>query len=217
MNKDLINQYYNKVILHFKNNGRYNAEYDIGHTTILKLIKDVVSNNYDYLLTESYIDYITKSSTTFRDSLTDLCSDDELRQVMCLNNYFFDIYQKYYRYGVDNEKETHNTHLKFLEEDIKLATIKAYEAISYIQSKSKYIYDGEERYILRTTIMSLLSNCVLKNDLNSFNDLIQIVVDDPDFIIDDIELNNFDIYDDEYLIVERVLRIVEAKYKGSIK
>ena len=86
MNKDLINQYYNKVILHFKNNGRYNAEYDIGHTTILKLIKEVVNNNYDYLLTESYIDYITKSSLSFRDSLTDICSDDELRQLMCLNN-----------------------------------------------------------------------------------------------------------------------------------
>ena len=46
MNKDLITNYYNKVILHFKMNGRYNAEYDIGHTTILKLIKEILDLEY---------------------------------------------------------------------------------------------------------------------------------------------------------------------------
>ena len=215
MNKDLITNYYNKVILHFKMNGRYNAEYDIGHTTILKLIKEVVNNNYDYLLTESYIDYITKSSLSFRDSLTDICSDDELRQLMCLNNYFLDIYQKYYRYGVDNDNETRNSHLKFLDEDIKLVTKKAYEAIKYLQSN--YTYNGEQRYILRIAIMSILSKCTLNKDIHSFNELVQIVVDDPDFIIDDIELNYLDIYEDEYLIVERILRIIETKYNRNIK
>ena len=102
-----------------------------------------------------------------------------------------------------------------LDEDIKLATIKAYEAIKYLQSN--YTYNGEQRYILRIAIMSILSKCTLNKDIHSFNDLVQIIVDDPDFIIDDIELNYLDIYEDEYLIVERILRIIETKYNKNIK
>ena len=65
--------------------------------------------------------------------------------------------------------------------------------------------------------MSILSKCTLNKDIHSFNDLVQIIVDDPDFIIDDIELNYLDIYEDEYLIVERILRIIETKYNRNIK
>lgn len=215
MNKDLVNYYYDKILAHFKKNRRYNAEYDIGHTNMLNLIKKLVKTNRDYLLTESFIDYITMSSMFFSDTLSDICSDDELRQLMCLNTYFLNIYQKYFRYGPNNSDSIKNTFVEYLKEDVRLATIKAYEVISFLQNN--YPFNGEERYIIRIAVISILSNCVLNKELSKFNEMMDVVITDPNYIVDDIEVNNLDIYEDEYLIVERVVRIMEPKYKGSIK
>ena len=203
--EDKIDYYNMRFLYHFKLNNtlRFFDLEKLDNNMRIEL-DNIISNNYEYMLTESFINYLTNSCSYFLEDLSKIYDKDRNKINEIVGYYFDDILRSLTRKKERNEELPDFT--KLLEGNIKEAVIKARESTDIIFAN--YEYNEEEIYIIRGTIISLLTDCFINNDINSFNTLCDIVLDDPTLILDDIRLNGLDIEDEE-LTNSRLVSIVK--------
>ena len=161
------------------------------------------------------MDYMSSHNTYFVKNLKDLSSDDELLPLTCLFDYFMNIYGKYVRYGTNRDEYVDGKYVDLLNDDIREATIKAYDSIQHLQDNMPF--NSDERYLIRSAIIIVLCHCVLNQKLFNYSDLVDLIVKDPTFILDDILVNDLDLENDNCYIVSRIASIVDSKYNTVIK
>ena len=191
--EDKIDYYDIRFLYHFKLNNtlRFFDLEKLDNDMKIEL-DNIISHNYEYMLTESFINYLTYNCTYFLKDLSSIYDKDRNRIDVIVGYDFDDVLRSLTRKKELNEELPYITEL--LEGNIKEAVIKARKGIDIIFAN--YEYNEEEIYIIRGTIISLLTDCFINNDMNSFNDLCNIVLDNPTLILDDIKLNGLDIEDD---------------------
>ena len=200
--------YYNiRFLYHFKLNNT------LRHFDLEKLdnnmkieLDNILNYGYEYMLTESFMNYLTNSCSYFLNDLSSIYDKDRNKINEIVGYYFDDILRSLTRKKEMNEELPQFTEL--LEGNIKEAVIKARKSTDIIFAN--YEYNEEEIYIIRGTIISLLTDCFINNDMNNFNDLCNIVLDNPTLILDDIKLNGLDIEDD-VVTNNRLVSIVKNK------
>ena len=191
--KEKIDYYIKKFLFYFvfNNTLRFYSVSEL-KKNLEKELNSIIINNYEYMLTDSFICYLTNYCSFFIEELKSIYSEDRNKINKVVGYYFDDVLRT-----LSRKKELNDELPRFtedLEGNMKEVVLKARKDIDTIFANNAY--NEEEIYIIRGTIISLLTECFINNDINSFNDLCDIVISNPTLILDDIKLNGLDIEDD---------------------
>ncbi len=191
--KEKIDYYIKKFLFYFMFNNTLRF-YSVSELkkNLEKEINTIIINNYEYMLTDSFICYLTNYCHFFIEELKSIYSEDRNKINEVVGYYFDDVLRSLSRKKELNEELPRYT--EELEGNMKDVVLKARKDIDTIFANNDY--NEKEIYIIRGTIISLLTECFINNDINSFNDLCDTVIDNPTLILDDIKLNGLNIEDD---------------------
>ena len=207
-----VNYYYDRFRYHFNvNNTARFFNFDDASEKIKKEIREIINNNYEHLLSESFISFLTLECSDFYDDLKCLYSQDYDKRFNLIYYYIEKIDTEYNRNR--NNKSNYKEFIKYLNEEEKAVTLRAFAAIDTIFKRN---YNEDDEWLVRCAIISLLADCFINNELSRFNDLCDIVLSDPGFIIDDLEMN--EIPDgEENAVCYRIISIIDSKYNNRLR
>lgn len=209
--KEKIDCYIKKFLFYFKLNNtlRFYSVPEL-KKDLEKEINTIIINNYEYMLTDSFICFLTYNCTYFLDDLKSIYSENRSKIFDIVFFYFESIDAEYNRKR-DN-KDEYKDFAKLLTDEEKVIVDKAFNALDEVFGN----YNEDDGWIIRCCIISNLADCFLNNKLSSFCDICDYILDNESLILDDIKLNDlFDREDDT--ISERMIKIVEKGMSSKIR
>ena len=212
MDINLVDFYYEKFFFYAIKCGCHKSLID-NKNDIIKLIDKIVSNNNDYLLTESFISYIV--DINFLDNLSILANNDIYSKFELIGSYYQRLLA-YFNYSskTNETKEVENSLTTYLNNNTKNALIYA----NYLLSKlGGYSCDLQsyDYALMELILINVLAFCHIDNCMEEFPQLIKYY-DDIDKSIDDIIINGIDLFENDNLLIERIINKVLDKNKRII-
>lgn len=212
--EELIEKYLDKYIeYHSYNDTRqyYNdEEFKEREEGIKKELREIIKNNCNYLLRDSFICYMTEFGSYLIKEMQSMYNDDK--------DTLLDVVYNYINLGVfwphSEKRKKYNFHrfINIMEDDIKEVCQKAYDGVNILSKRYHSLED--EFWFLRGNLITMLSICYINNELDQFETYLNVFLANTQLILDDIKLNGFN-EDDENLIAERVFSIVKEKLNNT--
>ena len=153
-------------------------------------IKIMIENNYEYLLTDSYLDYLGY-----------LC--DPLYDLKRINNSYTNIIEIMVWYGrliiedynfaeSTNGRSKLDNYVNLQDEELKRATTAVHDYIKYL--KSHKLYDDMKEKV----IMHIFSYLYVERKLHKLFPIINKLIEDPNLMVDNMRTNNLIDSSDEW-------------------
>jgi len=216
MDKKTFNYYFDKII------SKLNLKYTLIQSVqdeIIKKIKEklveITNKKRHYILTESFIDYLTVNYSTALMVLDEIGDTDELFY-KAIYSYLFHPYTSYLQNnGVFNPYNERYIHL--MDDELKKQIINACESYKLIMKRYKYHYDNS--VLIENIIIGLLTECIIQNDLESYSDIVGNFTLQPSFFLQEIKkygLVRDGILLQEHKVSEWIKSYIESKNKKEI-
>ena len=201
-------KYYSKLEKTYMNQKKYMPY-------IKEHIDSLINNNLDYLLTESYLDYLVYDGVASI-RLYKLSDNIELR-IEALVSYYQHIINVY----KNRDSKYYPNYVKLLDNDTKEATIKANNRIGYLyENYNRYQY---RLYDVEKIIYIVLAYCHINKCMNDFDAICNIFIKNPYNTLEDLYLNDIrdpigvSIHENDEILIDRVLSIINSNEKKKIK
>ena len=185
----------------------------------------VIDSNYNYLLSDSFLCYLSRQDNILR-SLEFLHTNDADR-IKLLSNYFDVLLSEKYRYtAFPNGASTRNL-LKYkyfvpnkvnYSEPYSLLDNKAKEVISLAVTKLQYAYHHIVKFNAYTSkvLCIVIAYCYINNKMDEFEELCSKLKLDTYYVLTDFEFNKIDIDTRLNQLIERVVNIIEMDSSKTI-
>ena len=185
----------------------------------------VIDSNYNYLLSDSFLCYLSRQDNILR-SLEFLHTNDADR-IKLLSNYFDVLLSEKYRYtAFPNGASTRNL-LKYkyfvpnkvnYSEPYVLLDNKAKEVISLAVTKLQYAYHHIVKFNAYTSkvLCIVIAYCYINNKMDEFEELCSKLKLDTYYVLTDFEFNKIDIDTRLNQLIERVVNIIEMDSSKTI-
>ena len=218
--EELVEQYYNKFMKFFVDEESYKYFNPEAFDKLRKEIKveltEIVKNNRDYLLRDSFIDYMTENCGYLICEMKRLYNGDNKN---LLDVVFWYLEKAIFRpHSIDPRVKNYDFYVDILEEDLKDLCEKTYKAVCCLDKE--YNFDENDFWLLRGSLITLFARFYINNELDKYEKAMNTFIDDPHYILDDLALNNYKVVygEDETPIHDRVYDIIKDKQeKQSIK
>ena len=216
MDKKTFNYYFDKIIS--KLNLKYTLIQSVQNVIIKKIkekLVEVTNKKRHYILTESFIDYLTVNYNTALMVLDEIGDNDE-SFYKAIYSYLFHPYTAYLQNnGVFNPYNERYIHL--MDDELKKQIINACESYKLIMKRYKYHYDNS--VLIENIILGLLTECIIQNDLESYSDIVGNFTLQPSFFLQEIKkygLVRDGILLQEHKVSEWIKSYIESKNKKEI-
>lgn len=185
----------------------------------------VIDSNYNYLLSDSFLCYLSRQDNILR-SLEFLHTND-IDRTKLLSNYFDVLLSEKYRYtAFPNGASTRNL-LKYkyfvpnkvnYSEPYVLLDNKAKEVISLAVTKLQYAYHHIVKFNAYTSkvLCIVIAYCYINNKMDEFEELCSKLKLDTYYVLTDFEFNKIDIDTRLNQLIERVVNIIEMDSSKTI-
>jgi len=180
-NDYLVNKYYKKLyefaakLYSYRNIVRYNE------THIKELLDEIVSNNLDYLLTDSILDY-----SVFNGKIS-----SDLYQIVNNQNSQIDFLTGYFRHVLKDYRDFGGLgcqYSKLLDDDLKKAVINVLKRFDKLSNSFDFF--NYRSVDLQKIIYIVLSYYVINNRQDNIDELYDILFSDPYQILDSLYMNS---------------------------
>ena len=185
----------------------------------------VIDSNYNYLLSDSFLCYLSRQDNILR-SLEFLHTNDTDR-IKLLSNYFDVLLSEKYRYtAFPNGASTRNL-LKYkyfvpnkvnYSEPYSLLDNQTKEVISLAVTKLQYAYHHIVKFNAYTSkvLCIVIAYCYINNKMDEFEELCSKLKLDTYYVLTDFEFNKIDIDTKLNQLIERVVNIIEMDSSKTI-
>lgn len=212
MTKD-VDYYYNRLVYNFKKIGEKGDFYKSAKTKeyFKDIIRKVIDNNMEYLLTDSFICYIASYIGWYDKDLlwsTDI-NNEKFIEYICL---YFELSLQFYSLPVGYFR-----YFKLLDEETKKATFKAYLEVENLHKFYSDIHQEDELWVSKTAIIVILARCFIINRMSDFSSICDFITNNVSFIVDDLNVNGIDLMKDMDKIRKRIIQLVEDKHNKIIR
>ena len=171
--EEKVNYYYQRLLYH---SDEYNTRWFVikEEEGIKKQIKKVIENNYDYLLSESLINYI--SSTTLMISQLARLYLNNYERMSFLSGYLFHVSLQH------NNKEEYSTYVKLIDKELFEITERANNYVKDIKNSYDNTFGNTYKSLLyvENIIYIVLAHCYTKNDFSKFDDYCKMFMNTRD-------------------------------------
>ena len=212
MQNDKVNYYYQKIMESRVPYDKYRNEVGIivedrasGEGDILKeCIQKIIDNNYEYLLTDSYLDYL---GSCYEPSI-------DLKRILYTKYSRIDMISWYFRLIDDKYaslESGHTSNFRFtdlLDDKTKEVTFYMHNYLKLLKTKIFIHWDKIYR-----TVTVILSYCYIENKLDDIKNICETILEDPYKLIDDLNINNIKVGSDIWY--ERLINFVEEQCKKN--
>ncbi len=174
-----IDNYYNKLLEY---SYEFKHEIDVKQREIFikNVIKELIDNNEEYLLTDSFLNYVAYDHRYIR-SFDYLASNDRLLKYNILDSYFDHINSDYISMGNHSQADFHLFTTK-LDEYTKEGTMLA--NIYRTKMRDKYYYNINAYDILYHIFNSILSYCYINKKMNEYEEICRPLINNPEDVLD---------------------------------
>ena len=204
MNQEKFDYYYNKVmdLRNTRNiaSSKLNKLFPWEKDAIKSGLKNIINNNYEHLLTDSFLDYISTDST-MGFNYESLSGDEN--SVLYLLSFYFQSITGQYTFTPNNINSKFGF-VRLLDGELKEATHDLYE----YQHKST-------EYKLDNALNCLLAYCFMNQCIDKFKGYCDQIFSNPNELLDYIDLNNFLDGPDEWYTFTK--NYVNEHLNGKIK
>lgn len=174
-----IDDYYNKI-LEYSYEFKHEIDVKQREVFIKKVIKELILNNEEYLLTNSFLNYLA-CDHYYLANFHYLVSDNISLKYSILDLYFEHIDGDYYSMENHSQVDFH-IFTKELNSNTSEATLLAH---AYrIKARNKYYYDVNAYGIFNSIFNSILSYCFINQRMSEYEEICKIFIDNPDDVLD---------------------------------
>ena len=185
----------------------------------------VIDSNYNYLLSDSFLCYLSRQDNLLR-SLEFLHTND-IDRIKLLSNYFDVLLSEKYRYtAFPNGASTRNL-LKYkyfvpnkvnYSEPYSLLDNQTKEVISLAVTKLQYAYHHIVKFNAYTSkvLCIVIAYCYINNKMDEFEELCSKLKLDTYYVLTDFEFNKIDIDTRLNQLIERVVNLIEMDSSKTI-
>ena len=212
MNNNLLEQYYDKFIYYLKKYRRDVYVRDEDKNAIRIFLAKIIDQNLDYLLTDSFICYISDDGMYLHNCLYYISGNKKENMFNIFICYFKNIVRE--KSSVIN-KQMYSDMVSLLSDDIKEAISKFLEADKII-SNNKELNSYWHKEVTRNAILTLLTVCFMNNSMNTFSEKCDRIMENQFFIIDDLKVNDIMVSYDQ-TVQARLLSIINNLDKNVIR
>lgn len=185
----------------------------------------VIDSNYNYLLSDSFLCYLSRQDNILR-SLEFLHTND-IDRIKLLSNYFDVLLSEKYRYtAFPNGTSTRNLiknkyyvpkENKYSEPYVLLDN-QTKEVISFAVMKLQYAYHHIVKFNAYTSkvLCIVIAYCYINNKMNEFEELCSKLKLETYYVLTDFEFNKIDIDTKLNQLIERVVNLIEMDSSKTI-
>ena len=174
-----VDEYYNKI-LEYSYEFMHEIDVKQREDFIKKVINTLILNNEEYLLTDSFLNYLAYDHH-YLANFHCIISDDIFTKYSILDSYFDHINSDYI--SRDNHSQVdYHLFTKELDLDTKKATLLSHAYRT--KARSKYYYDVNAYGIYYYIFNSILSYCFINQRMNEYEEICKPLIDNPDNILD---------------------------------
>ena len=187
MNDSLVNEYYDKLLQYSK---AYKTRSFVRRekNDIKNELAFIISNNDNYLLTDSILAYIARNQYIMS-SLKSLAGEEYERIRFFM--YYYDTKLREYRENVDARVKQYKLSYNLMTDDEKKLLADTDAAIvDYLIGRNQKIL-LRRRLLVNRIVCSIYGCCRVNNKLDDFIKVCNKVMENPEFIIDNLCLNGF--------------------------
>ena len=192
---------------------------------IKRELAHVIDSNYDYLLSDSFLCYLSRQDNLLR-SLEFLHTND-IDRIKLLSNYFDVLLSEKYRYtAFPNGTSTRNLikNKYFVPKENKysepyvLLDNQTKEVISFAVMKLQYAYHHIVEFNAYTSkvLCIVIAYCYINNKMDEFEELCSKLKLDTYYVLTDFEFNKIDIDTKINQLIERVVNLIEMDISKTI-
>lgn len=179
INNKKIDEYYNKLLEY-----SYEFKHEIDVTQreyfIKETIKKLIDNNEDYLLTDSFLNYVAHDHHYIA-KFDYIVSNQPLLKYNILDSYFDSINGDYI--SMENHSQVdYHIFSKSLDFDTRKATLLAKEYRT--KMRNKYYYNLPAYDVLYYIFNSILSYCYINQRMSEYEEICRPLFDNPDDVLD---------------------------------
>lgn len=207
-----IKKYYDKIIEYFDEEEQHRSLRDVEKDLISKSLENIVNNNLDYLLKDSFLCFTINS--IIGPSELYLCSRDEKMRRSIVVSYCTAAL-------IDIKRDVWPKYICMLDDDFREACNIANSYIRELaRSFMKYHYRIQDIF---NVVYVVLAYCYMNNCLKSFPEYIKYFLDDPYQTLEDLYMNDIisrqgvrlgDEVDDLY---DRIFNIIDSFKRTKIE
>ena len=185
----LAKSYINKIVEYDHNHFHDRGLSDFCCRRAMLFFKNIISENNDYLLTDSFLDYIVYyGEYDLKESLEKLCGNTN-DKIVCLTKYFEKVFDEYF-YRLEGH---YYSYAQMIDNDLA-TSIKHISKI--LKECREYLIEGFYGYDdLYKIIYIVFSYYVLNKRQDNIYELCNVFLNDPQRVLDTLYIN--DVFGDE--------------------
>ena len=177
---------------------------------IKKELREIIKNNRNHMLRDSFICYMTEFGSFIIKELQSMYNDDKETLYKIIFEYFE--LGVFWPHSEKRKKYDYHKFVKIMEDDIKDACQKAYDGVGVLIND--FSFQEGEFWFLRGCLVMTLCLCYINNEIDQFEAYLNVFLANTQLLLDDYEMNGFSIDDDD-AVAERVYSLLKEKLNKS--